>query len=251
MLGGPDSNSMKETPDVQHISLPSSGGADAVEGGGPDDHVLHVGIRGRQRRPPAALRQGQEAAVGRRGAARLVPRGGSRQPDGPRRQDHRDLRHRPLEPADRQGARPRPAQPAGPYALAVHARRAGRPHRDVEDRPDRAEHRGEVLRRDPGHGRGAARRGVCAAAAREGQARLPDHAHPGAPAREHHHGPALGHDLSRHAGADRGPGARGLPAHPGLVVEHARRRGQRLRHAGRGAARRLRPDRPARLLSRI
>ena len=59
---------------------------------------------------------------------------------------------------------------------------------------------------------------------------------------------ALGHHLSRHAGADRGPGAGRvrLDSRPG--EEPARRLGQRLRHAGRGAPRRLRPAGAARLL---
>jgi hypothetical protein len=42
--------------------------------------------------------------------------------------------------------------------------------------------------------------------------------------------------------------ARGVPAHSRPVEEPARRGGQRLCHAGRGAARRLWPDRVARLL---
>ena len=59
---------------------------------------------------------------------------------------------------------------------------------------------------------------------------------------------ALGHDLPRHAGADRGPRAGRLRVDPRPRQEPARRRGQRLRHAGRGAPRRVRPPRAARLL---
>ena len=65
--------------------------------------------------------------------------------------------------------------PAGLADLAVHARRAGRADRHRQDRPDRARHRRQVLCRDPGDGRGAPRRGLQAAAAREVRARLSDH----------------------------------------------------------------------------
>ena len=61
--------------------------------------------------------------------------------------------------------------------------------------------------------------------------------------------PALGHDLSRHAGADRGPGARRLPVDPRQGRQHAGGCGERLRHAGRGAARLVRPPGAARILS--
>ena len=68
-------------------------------------------------------------------------------------------------------------------------------------------------------------------------------------ARGHHHRPALGHDLSRYADPDRGARPGRLPAHPRqLDQQPACRRGQRLRHAGRGAPRGLRPPRAARVL---
>ena len=133
-------------------------------------------------------------------------------------------------------------------ALAVPARRAGRPALHGEDRPAGAERGRQVLRGHPGDGRGAPRRGLRAAAAREVRARLPDHADAQGAARRRAHRLALGHDLPRHAGADRGPGAGRLRVDPRPREEPARRRGQRLRHAGRGAPRRLRPPRAARLL---
>ena len=117
-----------------------------------------------------------------------------------------------------------------------------------EDRPAGAEHRRQVLRRDPGDGRGAPRRGLLAAAAREVRARLPDHADAEDAARRRAVRLALGHDLPRHAGADRGPRAGRLRVDPRPREEPAGRRGERLRHAGRGAPRRVRPPRAARLL---
>ena len=59
----------------------------------------------------------------------------------------------------------------------------------------------------------------------------------------------LGHDLPRHAGGDRGPGAGGLPADPRQRPEPAGRRGQRLCDAGREPARGVRSPGAARLLS--
>ena len=77
----------------------------------------------------------------------------------------------------------------------------------------------------------------------------PDHADAEAPPQRHPQRLALGHDLPRHAGADRGTGPRGVRLHPRPGPELARRVGQRLRDAGRGAARRLRAAGAARLLS--
>src|SRR5439155_2492306 len=88
-------------------------------------------------------------------------------------------------------------------ALAVPARRAGCAHLHGEDRPAGAERRRQVLRGDAGDGRGAPRRDLLAAAAREVRARLPDHADAAAVAARRALGRALGHDLPRHAGADR------------------------------------------------
>ena len=133
-------------------------------------------------------------------------------------------------------------------ALAVPARRAGRAHLHGEDRAAGAEHGRQVLRRDAGDRRGAPRRGVLAAAARQVRARVSDHADAPAPARRRAERLALGHDVPRHAGPDRGPRARRLRVDSRPVAESARGRGERLRHAGRGASRRLRPLRAARLL---
>ena len=117
-----------------------------------------------------------------------------------------------------------------------------------EDRAAGAEHGRQVLRGHPGDGRGAPRRGLRAAAPREVRAGLPDHADAQGAARQRAVGLALGHDLPRHAGADRGPGAGRLRVDPRPRQEPAGRRGQRLRHGGRGAPRGVRPHRAARLL---
>ncbi len=106
----------------------------------------------------------------------------------------------------------------------------------------------QVLRLDPGDRRGAPRRELQAPAGKV-RRRLSDDAaaagadRPGA-ARQ-----PLGHDLPRHAGGDRGPGAGRLPADPRPRPEPAGRRGQRLRDAGREPSRRVRPPGAARLLS--
>ena len=113
----------------------------------------------------------------------------------------------------------------------------------------RARHERQVLCRHPGDGRGAPCRGLQAPAAREVRARLSDQQGAEDAARADADRPPLGHDLSRHAGADRGPGAGRLPVDPRQVGQHAGRRGQRLCHAGRGAARLVRPPGAARLLS--
>ena len=101
----------------------------------------------------------------------------------------------------------------------------------------------EILRRDPGHGRGAPRRGLFAAVAREIRARLSDHPGSQGLARGRAHRQPLGHDLSDDADPDRGSGAGRVPAHPRPGAEPAGGGGQRLCHAGRGAPRRLRPAR--------
>ena len=61
-------------------------------------------------------------------------------------------------------------------SFAIPARRAGRADLHRQDRAAGAEHRRQVLRRHAGGRRGAPRRGVLAAAARQVRARLPDHA---------------------------------------------------------------------------
>ena len=147
-------------------------------------------------------------------------------------------------------ARPRPAQapPRRLAVLAVPARRAGRADLRVEDRPDRARHRQQVLRGHAGDGRGAPRRDVLALPAREARPRLPHQPAPQVAARQRRQRLALGHDLPRHAGAHRGPGAGRLRADPRRRREPAGPRGHRLRDGGRGAPRGLRPAGAARLL---
>ena len=117
-----------------------------------------------------------------------------------------------------------------------------------EDRAAGAEHGREVLRRHAGDRRGAPRRGLLAAAARQVRARLSDQPAPAAAPRRHAVRVALGLHLSRHAGPDRGRGAGVLRADPRSVEEPARGLGERLRDAGRGAPRRVRSPRAARLL---
>src|SRR5262249_14106768 len=211
------------------------------------DH-LPLGVPGRPRFAAQALRQGQAAAVGCRRAHRLVagPRSGESRAAA-RRVDS-DLRLGAVRAPDARGAgQPPPTLPVL-AALPVHAWGAGSAHLHGEDRAAGRERRGQVLRSDAGDRRGAARRGVLAAPAREVRAGLPDHADAAAPARRRPQRFALGHDLSRHAGAHRGTGARRLRDDPGPVTEPARRLGERLRHAGRGAPCGLRPLRAARLL---
>ena len=180
-----------------------------------------------------------------------TPRGRPRRPDADRRQDAADVRHAAVGQALGAAA----LGPALPHAdvpaVAVPARRAGRADLRRQDRAGRADHRVQVLRRDPGHGRGAPRRGLPPAADGEVPLRLPDHRPAQGAAGEGDHRPALGFHLPRHAGADRGARAVGFPALSRLRQEPALLRGQRLRDAGRGAPRRLRPPRAARLLPAV
>jgi hypothetical protein len=63
-----------------------------------------------------------------------------------------------------------------------------------------------------------------------------DHADVAAPDRRRPVRRALGHDVPRHAGPDRRPGARRVRPDPRPVAEPARGVRERVRHAGRGAA---------------
>ncbi len=125
-------------------------------------------------------------------------------------------------------------------AQPVHAGRAGRADLRRQDRHASARCRFQVLRRDPDHRRSAPCRSLSQAA---DQIRRLLSDHPAAqgtdrpdPARQ-----PLGHDLSGHAGRDRGAGAGRLRPDPRRRAERAVRPGQRLCHAGRIAPRRLRP----------
>ena len=236
-------------PHGHEVPLHDPGRRDGLVGGQLGRDPLHLGVRGRPRQAARPLRQGQEAAVGRGRAHRLVGRPRPRQPHGAGRPDGADLRVGHLEPPHRAGEGAGPPSPAGRVDLPVHARGAGGADRHLQDRPDRAGHRVEVLRGHPGHGRGPPRRGLRAPAPPEVPARLSDHSRTSGLPREHPHRPPLGHDLSRHADPHRGAGPGRLPAHPGHRQEPAGRRRQRLRHAGRGPPRGLRAAGPARLLS--
>ena len=128
----------REKHNVDDVSLHAAGRADQVEVRRQDRDLLYLGIRRFARGVAAALRQGQEAAMGRRRTDRLVARSRPREPDDARRPRHPDLWHRHLEPDDRAGAPRGAPPPAGLADLAVHARRAGRADRHLEDRADRA-----------------------------------------------------------------------------------------------------------------
>src|SRR3979411_1904820 len=83
-----------------------------------------------------------------------------------------------------------------------------------EGRRDRSVDRRQVLRGDAGDGRGPARRGVREVPRREAVRPLPDQRAPEAAPRRHHQGPAVGHDLPRHADHGRGPRSGRLRVHP-------------------------------------
>src|SRR6059036_3177436 len=122
--------------------------------------------------------------------------------------------------------------------------RCSRPRRSRPPPLDRV----QVLRREPGDGRGAPRGGLLALSAREALRRVPDQPAPEDAARPDPDRLALGHEVPRHADHDRGARHGGLRLHaqalPGAAVDRA----HTLRHAGRGAARRLRRPLPERLL---
>ena len=122
------------------------------------------------------------------------------------RRDHPDLRHGVVGQHVRRAQRRSPPALRGLALQPVHARRAGCADLHGQDRADGARRRLEVLRGDPGHRRGAPRRGLQPLPAREGAARLPAQPAPQGAARRRHLRQPLGHDLSGHAGAHRGAG---------------------------------------------
>ena len=140
-----------------------------------------------------------------------------------------------------------------PVLLAVQpvpARRAGRADRGGPDRRVGAGHGLEVLRGHPGHGRGAARGAVLPVHPGQDRPALPDQHRPGAAAGRRAQRLPLGPALPGDAGADRGAGAGRVRRAPGHGHQPAGQADPRLRDAGRGAARGVRPARPARLLRR-
>ena len=162
---------------------------------------LHVGLR--EGRPPGAqqaLREGQARAVERRDRPRLVDRRRSR--EGHQRAaglergrtvpvDRRaprlaaqELRRQGVDRARRRVAELAP-QP-------VHARRAGRADLHGQDRRDRAVDRRQVLRVDPGDGRGPPRRGLRQVPAGQAHRLLPDQRPPQDAARRHRRRTAAG-----------------------------------------------------------
>ena len=132
-----------------------------------------------------------------------------------------------------------------PRRLAVQpvpARRAGRDDLLGAHRRERARPGREVLRQHPDDGRGAPRRDVCTFPAGEGPARLPDQ--PAFAGTFGHHAvrQPLGHALPRHAGAHRRSRPRRVRAAARHHDQPAAQADPQLRHAGRGAPRRVRAD---------
>ena len=105
------------------------------------------------------------------------------------------------------------ARCASTSSVAVHpvpARRAGGDGVRGQDRRGRPRPGREVLRRHPDHGRGPPRRDVLAVPPGEDRPGLPDQQESDGPAGRHPARLALGHALSRHAGAHRRARARRL-----------------------------------------
>ena len=164
-------------------------------------------------------------------------------PERPGIDDHEsmDAILQPPERLDTQDAPPHEPAHRRLDAVAVHARRAGRAAGDRADRQHRAVDRGEVLRRQPGGGRSAPRRGVSPLPDREVGRDLSGQPAPAHAAQSDHRRVALGHDLPRHADHGGRPGARRLR----LDEVHQGRRAadpadHRRGHARRGTPRRLR-----------
>src|SRR5437868_613416 len=85
-------------------------------------HVdVPLGVRGRARLAARSLREGESAAMERRGTYRLVAAARSRKPRAAPRREHADLRLRALSPHDRAGARDRAHALPGVATVAVHA----------------------------------------------------------------------------------------------------------------------------------
>ena len=171
----------------------------------------------------------------RRNAHRLVPGARRGQSPAAARGHAADLRHGAVRGHVAQG------QGAGAQALPglepepVHAGRTGRADLRRQDRHPGARHGLQVLRLDPGDRRGAPRRGLQPPAAQV-RRRLSDHRAPAGADRPGAARQPLGHDLSRHAGGDRGPGPGRLPADARQRPEPAGGGRQRLCHAGRDPA---------------
>ena len=122
----------------------------------------------------------------------------------------------------------------------VHARRAGCADLHGEDRRDGAVDRRQVLRVDPGDGRGPPRRGVRQVPRHQAVGPLPDQRPPADAPRRHHQRQPVGHDLPRHAGDGRGPGPGGVRHGHADDRGPAAQEAAALRHERRGPPRRLR-----------
>ena len=209
----------------------------------PGDDGVRLRLHRRPRAAAPPVRQGHASSVDRQRPPRLVTRGRPREPGRLARRDHPDLRHRVVGQDDRGRARQPPSARRGVAVQPVHARRAGRADVRGEDRADRARHRLEVLRGHPGDRRSPPRRGVQPLPPREAPARLPAEPAPRSAARRRDRRPALGHDLPRDAGDHRGARARGVRRDPQPGHRSVGARAQRVRDAGRGAARDVRTAR--------
>ena len=148
-------------------------------------------------------------------------------------------RHDPRE-VGRQGVARVRHRPAPLDAVAVPPRRAGRAAVHGEDHRDRAVVRRQAVRRHAGRRRGPPRRGVRPLHRREARRQLPGQRPPADAARRHHPGQPLGHDLPRHAGDGRGPGAGRVRLHAPDDRGAAAQADAALRDERRGPPRRLR-----------
>ena len=109
-----------------------------------------------------------------------------------------------------------------------------------QDRRDGALDRRQVLRVDPGDGRGPSRRGVRQVPRRQVVGSLSDQRPLEDVARRHHRGLPLGHDVPGHADHGRGPRAGGLRVHAPAHDRAAAQATAALRDGGRGSPRRVR-----------
>ena len=136
--------------------------------------------KGAAARAQPPLREGQDVDVERRDRPAVGHRG--RPGEGRRRQRHGQRRLRRRHRRDRHAARAlgraRVARVRRRVpeldAQPVHARRAGRPDLHGQDRRDGAVDRRQVLRVDPGDGRGPPRRGVRQVPRHQAVGPLPD-----------------------------------------------------------------------------
>ncbi len=127
---------------------------------------------------------------------------------------HPHLRVGDLGADDGARAAGRPAARRRLDELPVPPRRAGRADLRLQDRADGPGHGLQVLRGHADDGRGSARGDVLPVHPGEDRPRLPDQPSSEGPAQRGHLRRAMGHDVSRDAGRDRGAGPGRLRPHP-------------------------------------